>query len=302
MVDSSIENSFTKDLENTNNLDNFFVEKLYGSNWNQMLKISKVLFEGKSKFQDILIFENSIFGKVLALDNVLQTTENDEFIYHEMLTHVPILSHGNVKKVLIIGGADGGILREVLLHKSIEKATMVEIDGIALDACKKHMPKLSNGAFSDPKSEVIIADGIDYVKNTKEKFDIIIVDSTDPVGPGIVLFTKEFYTYCKKALNPDGIIVTQNGVPFAQGQELVDTYNTRKKIFEDNRFYIAPVFGYIGGFMALGWATDSKKHFNVSIDTLKKAILDLPNEMKYYTPEVHKASFQLPMYIQNKLK
>ncbi|NGX52257.1 MAG: Polyamine aminopropyltransferase [Candidatus Anoxychlamydiales bacterium] len=287
-------------MEN-NNFDNFFVEKLYGSNWNQMLKISKVLFESKSEFQDILIFENPIFGKVLALDNVLQTTENDEFIYHEMLTHVPILSHGKVKKVLIIGGADGGVLREVLLHKEVEKATMIEIDGIALNACKKYMPKLSNGAFSDPRSDVIVADGIDYVKNTNEKFDVIIVDSTDPIGPGIVLFTEEFYSYSKKALNPGGIIVTQNGVPFAQGKELIDTYNTRKKLFKDNRFYIAPVFGYIGGFMALGWATDSSEHFNVSIETLKKANLDL-SKMKYYTPGVHKASFALPMYIQNKLK
>jgi len=286
---------------NKKNSDNFFVEKLYGNNWNQMLKMSKVLFKDKSEFQDILIFENPVFGKVLALDNVLQTTENDEFIYHEMMTHVPILSHSKVKKVLIIGGADGGILREVMRHKAVEKAVVVEIDKMAMEACKTHMPKLSNGAFSDPRAEVIVADGIDYVKNTNEKFDLIIVDSTDPIGPGIVLFTKEFYSFCKKALNKNGIIVTQNGVPFAQVQELKDTYNTRKQLFKDNRFYIAPVFGYIGGFMALGWATDNQKHFNVPIARLKKALLDL-GEMRYYTAEIHKASFQLPMYIQNKLK
>jgi len=304
MVDSiknSLKDLFTKDMK-SENTDNFFVEKLYGSNWNQMLKISKILFKKKSEFQDILIFENPIFGKVLALDNVLQTTENDEFIYHEMLTHVPMLSHGHAKKVLIIGGADGGILREVLLHKNVEKAVMVEIDGVAMEACKKYMPKLSNGAFLDPRAEVLVADGIDYVKNTNEKFDVIIVDSTDPIGPGIVLFTEEFYTYSKNALNKGGIIVTQNGVPFAQGQELKDTYNTRKKLFNDNRFYIAPVFGYIGGFMALGWATDNPKHFEVSVETLKKSLIELGCKMKYYTPEIHKASFQLPMYIQNKLK
>ncbi len=300
MVDTSIKKSFklSKDLTN-NTSENFFIENLYGSDWYQALKISKILFSGKSKFQEILIFENPIFGKVLALDNVLQTTENDEFIYHEMLTHVAILSHGKVKKVLIIGGADGGTLREVLSHKTIEKATMVEIDAMALNACKKHMPKLSNGAFSDPRSKIIIADGFEYIKNTDEKFDIIIVDSTDPIGPGIILFTEEFYTYAKKALNKDGIIVTQNGIPFSQEQELIDTYNTRKKIFKDNRFYVAPVFGYIGGFMAFGWATDSNKHFKTSINTLRKA---LPHKMRYYTPKIHKASFCLPTYIQNKLK
>ena len=294
---TSFKDMFAKEKE-----DIFFTEKLYGSNWGQILKISKVLFEKESKFQKILIFDNPIFGRVLALDNVLQTTENDEFIYHEMLAHVPMLAHGKVKKVLIIGGADGGILREVLRHKGVEKATMVEIDGIALDACKKYMPKLSNGAFSDPRAEVIVADGIEYVKNTEEKFDIIIVDSTDPIGPGLVLFTQEFYSYCKNALEQYGIIVTQNGVPFAQTKELIDTYNTRTKLFKDNRFYIAPVFGYIGGFMALGWATDCVKQFETPIDKLQERLSNISGEMKYYTPEVHKACFALPMYIQNKLK
>jgi len=282
--------------------ENFFVEKLYGSNWGQILKITKVLYEKESKFQKIIIFENPIFGKVLALDDILQTTENDEFIYHEMLTHTPIFAHGNVKKVLIIGGGDGGMLREALRHKSIEKAVMVEIDGDVVDACKKYMPNLPGTAYEDPRAEVIIGDGIDYVKNTDEKFDVIIVDSTDPFGPGMILFTKEFYSYCKNALNKDGIIVTQNGVPFSQEDELVQTYQNRKCYFKDNRFFIAPVFGYIGGFMAFGWATDNEKAFDVSIEKLKTDLSNIEGSMRYYTPKVHKSSFCLPMYIQNKLK
>jgi len=292
----------TSSKENLTNNKNIFFEKLYNETWQQGLKITNLVFETKSNFQNILIFDNSIFGRVLALDNVLQTTQNDEFIYHEMLTHVPILSHGKVKKVLIIGGGDGGMLREVLRHKQIEKAIMVEIDEIVVSACEKYMPFLPNNAYKDPRANVIIGDGIDFVKNTKEKFDIIIVDSTDPIGPGMVLFTKEFYSSCKKALNEDGIIVTQNGVPFAQGQELIETYNNRFNYFNYNRYFIAPVFGYVGGFMAFGWASDNKEYLEVSEETLIKELNKIEGKMKYYNPQIHKASFILPEYIKNKLK
>ncbi len=276
-----------------------FSETLYEQNWKQSMKASKILFEGKSKYQDVKIFENPIFGKVLTLDNIVQTTQNDEFIYHEMLAHVPILSHGNVKKVLIIGGGDGGMLREVVRHSSIEKAVMVEIDGLVVDKCAEFMPTLSNGAYEDKRAEIIIGDGIEYVKNTKEKFDIIICDSTDPIGPGIVLFTKEFYSYCKNALNPDGIIVTQNGIPFSQKDELKTTYLNRKEFFEENKYYIAAVPSYIGGFMAFGWATDNKNAYQRPISEIKTKLAVMQGKMKYYTPSIHKASFSLPQYIQD---
>lgn len=294
--------SLTKELSSKKYDDNFFTGKLYKNNWQQLLKISKPIFEESSEFQKILIFDNPIFGRVLALDDILQTTQNDEFIYHEMLCHVPILSHGNVKKVLIIGGGDGGMLREVLRHKKIEKAVMVEIDKIVIEACEKHLPYLSNGAYKDPRAHIIIGDGIDFVKNTKENFDVIIVDSTDPIGPGMILFTKEFYSYCKKTLNKDGILVTQNGVPFAQEKELIDTYNNRLNYFKDNRYYIAPVFSYIGGFMAFGWATDNENYFNVTEANLIDELNKIDGKMKYYNAQIHKASFTLPEYIQNKLK
>jgi spermidine synthase len=281
---------------------NFFIENLTQGTWEQILKISNLIFETESKFQKISIFENSIFGKVLTLDGIIQTTENDEFIYHEMLSHIPILSHGEVKKVLIIGGGDGGMLREVLRHKKIKKVTMVEIDKVVVDACAKYIPKLSNRAYEDPRAQIIIGDGIEFVKNTKEIFDIIIVDSTDPLGPGMVLFTKEFYSYCKNALDINGIIVTQNGVPFVQENELTETYKNRLQLFKDNRFYLAPVFTYIGGFMTFGWATDNKNHFNVKEEKLTADLKKIDGKMKYYTPQIHKASFVLPKYIQDKLK
>jgi len=279
-----------------------FEELLYNPYWSQTFHITNKLFEGTSKFQKILIFENEFFGKILALDNIIQTTENDEFIYHEMLAHIPIISHGNVKKVLIIGGGDGGMLRETLRHTNIEKVVMVEIDEMVVEACKKYMPSLFNKAYENPKAQIITDDGIHYIKNTKEKFDVIIIDSTDPKGPGMILFTEQFYSYCKKALNKDGILVTQNGVPFTQEDELINTNKTRSKYFKDNRYFLAPVFSYIGGFMAFGWATDCCSHFNTSIETIKKALKNIDGKMRYYTPDIHKASFILPQYILNKLK
>ena len=276
----------------------YFSENLYGDTYKQVLKMNQVYYSGESEFQTIKIFRNPKFGKVLVLDDVVQTTTKDEFIYHEMLVHVPLLSHENPKNVLIIGGGDGGALREVLKHRAIERVVMVEIDGLVIEKCKEFMPELSNGAFENEKAEIIIDDGIEFVKNTSEKFDLIIVDSTDPFGPGMVLFTEEFYSYCKNALNINGIIVTQNGVPFLQGDELKTTFQNRQNLFSSNTFYIAPVPTYIGGFMTFGFASNNSANLNISVELLKERLSSVEGTMKYYTPEIHKASFTLPKYIQ----
>jgi spermidine synthase len=265
--------------------------------WEQRLNIDTKIIEEKTDQQHLLIFENSHFGRVLVLDGVVQTTEADEFVYHEMLAHVPLLAHENPKRVLIIGGGDGGMLREVLRHTTVEKVTLVEIDGSVIERSKKHLPSLSKGAFEDSRLELLIEDGVVYVGTTNEKYDVIICDSTDPVGPAAVLFTENFYGLCKRVLNEKGIFVNQNGVPFLQKDEFVDTLKNRSKHFKDTGFYVAAVPTYVGGFMALGWASDCEEYRGLSEETLRQRLTRVPGSMKYYNPAIHKASFCLPQFM-----
>lgn len=158
-----------------------YLEKLYKT-YGQSFEIGEVLFEQQTDSWHLIIFRNEEFGTVMALDGIIQTTERDEFIYHEMLTHTPLFAHGAAKRVLIIGGGDGGILREVLKHPEVEHVTQVEIDQSVIDMCKTYLPNHSNGAFDDPRANIVIADGIEYVCETQDKFDVIISDCTDPVG------------------------------------------------------------------------------------------------------------------------
>jgi spermidine synthase len=278
-------------------------ENLYPDNkWKQSFLIDKLLYREQSTFQDILIFDNSSLGKVLMLDGVLQTTQKDEYIYHEMITHTAILANGNAKSVLIIGGGDGGSLREVLRHSSIEKVTMVDLDETVISACKQYLPMISQGAFDDPRTTLLIQDGIDFVKTTKEKFDVIICDTTDPIGPGMVLFTQEFYGACNNVLAEGGILVTQNGVPFSQEEEFVITHKNRSHHFKYNTYYFAPVPTYIGGFMAFGFATNDKSNLKVSKKKLSNRMKNINGKLRYYTPSIHKASFAMPKNLEDLLK
>ena len=162
------------------------------------IRVDRQIYSGKSEFQRIDVFESPEFGRFLVLDGYMMLTEKDEFIYHEMLTHVPILAHGAARRVLIIGGGDGGMLREVAKHKSVERITMVEIDGTVVDMCKEFLPNHSQGAFDDPRLNLVIDDGMRFVATTEERFDVIISDSTDPIGPGEVLFSENFYQACRR--------------------------------------------------------------------------------------------------------
>ena len=153
---------------------------------------------------DLIIFENAAFGRVMAPDGVVQTTERDEFIYHEMMTHVPLLAHGHAKHVLIIGGGDGAMLREVSRHRSIETITMVEIDAGVVSFCRQYLPNHNAGSYDDPRFNLVIDDGVNFVNQTTQTFDVIISDCTDPIGPGASLFTSSFYEGCKRCLNPGG--------------------------------------------------------------------------------------------------
>lgn len=280
--------------------ESWFTETLF-DNWRQTMKVDKVIYQKKTDYQDLMIFENELLGRVLSLDGAVQLTEADEYVYHEMLTHVPVLAHGNVKDVLIIGGGDGGMLREMVRHKDIQKITLVEIDRFVIDLAKEHLPSLSKGAFNDPRVEVVIKDGAEFVKTTDRKFDIVICDSTDPIGPGEALFSAEFFTNCKKVLKEKGIFVCQNGVPFMQNDELVGSYEKRIGLFKDASFYVAPVPTYVGGFMTFGWSTDELSYRQINVEELKVRFQKLGIETRYYTPDIHKASFALPRFIEKQL-
>ena len=235
-----------------------FTETLH-VDYAQSLGVTKVLYDNNSSLQHIQVFENDRFGRVLTLDGVVQTTQGDEFIYHEMLTHVPILAHGNATRILIIGGGDGGMAREVLRHKSVEKVTMVEIDEGVAAFSKTYLPSLSNGAFDDPRLDLVIADGADFMVTSTDEFDFIFIDLTDPVGPGEMMFTDSFYGHAKRRLAKDGVLVTQNGVPFMQPSELTGTMRACQQLFADWGCYIASIPTYADGPRALGWGNDSSK-------------------------------------------
>ena len=272
-------------------------EELYDT-YRQAMRIDELLYDSKTKHQRLRIFRNQRFGRVMTLDDVVQTTEADEFIYHEMLTHVPLLAHGAAKSVLIIGGGDGGMLREVCRHKGVETVVMVEIDAGVVDFSKTHLPSLSAGAFDDPRLELVIADGADFMKaEDGRRFDVIIVDSTDPIGPGETLFTDHFYGHAARRLTRSGVLVTQNGVPFLQPDELTGTMRAFQSLFDDWSCYLAHVPSYAGGPMALGWGSHDPSVRNVANTLLRQRFKAANLETRYYTPQVHQAAFALPGYV-----
>ena len=277
-------------------MTDWFDETLHDS-MRLRLEVGRVLYDSKTPYQRIVLFENARFGRVLTLDGVVQTTEGDEFIYHEMLTHLPILAHGAVRKVLIIGGGDGGMLEETLKHRGVERVTMVEIDPDVIAFSKEYLSAICGQAFDDPRTDLVIADGVDFVESCEERYDLIITDSTDPIGPGEVLFTERYYKACKACLAPGGILATQNGVPFLQGEELTGTLRFLRPLFADATCYLATVPTYAGGPMAFGWATDNADLRRTPLDVLRARYRAFGTQTRYYTPEVHQSAFALPGYV-----
>ena len=267
----------------------------------QYFTVDDVLYREKTAHQDLIIFQNAAFGRVMALDGVVQTTERDEFIYHEMMTHVPLLAHGAAKKVLIIGGGDGAMLREVSRHTAIEQITMVEIDAGVVTFCKQYLPNHSAGAYDDPRFNLVIDDGVNFVTQTDEKFDVIISDCTDPVGPGESLFTSEFYAGCKRALNENGIFVAQNGVCFLQQDEALNSHRKLSHYFSDVSFYQAAIPTYYGGIMTFAWASDNPALRQLDTATLQHRFTAAGLNCCYYNAAIHTGSFALPQYLLNAL-
>lgn len=248
----------------------------------------------RTAFQDLVIFDTPRFGRALALDGIVQLTESDEFYYHEMIAHVPLLAHGRARRVLVIGGGDGGAIREVLRHE-VDEVVMVELDPHVVEACREHLPAVNAGAFEDPRLELRFEDGVAYVAQCDRQFDVILVDSTDPVpGPGEVLFGEPFYRDCKRILAPGGIVVSQLGVPFLYPEAVRGARRRLARCFADVTFYIVAVPVFAGGYMAFGWASDDRGLRDLPAETLAGRLAVTGIETRFYTPAFHRASFVLP--------
>ncbi len=261
-------------------------------------EVERVLYETRTEHQHLVLFENKFFGKMLMLDGATQITSRDEYVYQEMMSHVPLFAHGRARDVLIVGGGDCGIAEEVLKHKSVKRLTQVEIDASVVEFAKEHFPEFTRPVFADKRFESVIGDGMHYVAETARRFDVIIVDSTDPQGPGAVLFTREFYAACKRCLNTGGVLVTQNGVPFLQADELRSSIGHFDALFADATCYVAAVPTYVGGLMAMGFASDDKRLRRTSVRLLTERYRKAEAfATQYWTAEAHTGAFALPRFI-----
>ncbi len=269
--------------------------------YGQSFEITGTLAAETTPFQDLAIYQTRALGRVLMLDGIVQTTEVDEFYYHEMMAHLPIVAHGAAKRVLIIGGGDGGTLREVLKHSTVEQATLVEIDQRVVALSKEHLPTLSAGAFDDPRTQLVIADGKRFVADNDDEFDVIIVDSTDPVGPAVPLFGEGFYRDCAAMLGKRGILIRQAGVPFFQSDEYLEAVTTLAKIFADAAIALAAVPTYCGGHMALAWASNDPGNRFLPPETILTRWAEARIPARYYSGEIHAAAFALPAFMRDAL-
>ncbi|HEX2137124.1 MAG TPA: polyamine aminopropyltransferase [Microvirga sp.] len=269
----------------------WFQEGLY-EHHAQVLSVDRVLHQGRTKFQEVMIFENAIFGTVMVLDGVVQLTDLDNHIYHEMIAHVPLLAHGSANRVLIIGGGDGGTLKEVLKHP-VSQVFLVELDGEVIDLAREYLPDVSAGAFEDTRATTIVGDGARFLNETRLSFDVIIVDSTDPIGPGASLFSRSFYQLCRLRLRSGGIMAAQSGAPFFQQEELDEVCRLLSQAFGSARPFLAPVPTYAGGMLALVAAGPSRDALRPPCKVLRERMRSLRGGTRYYTPEVHRAAFAL---------
>lgn len=263
------------------------------------IKVNKQLYSAQSEFQRIDVFESAEFGRFLTLDGYMMLTEKDEFIYHEMLVHVPMSVHPKAENILVIGAGDGGILRELAQYPSIQTIDLVEIDEQVIDVCKKYLPQTACG-FEDPRVTVHIADGLKYVRHAESQYDVIIVDSTDPFGPGEGLFTKEFYGNCYNALKPDGIMVNQHESPFYEEDRLA-MQRAHKRIVESfpiSRVYQAHIPTYPSGHWLFGFAS---KQYHPIVHQQAERFKKMNIPTKYYNHQLHIGAFCLPNYVEELL-
>jgi len=269
--------------------------------WRQSVQVRELLYDGVSDFQHVQVFDTVPFGAMLVLDDACQTSVVDEYIYHEMLVHVPMMAHPAPKRVLIIGGGDGGALRRVLEYP-VERATMVEIDGEVVRVSRELLPSIAGEAFDHPRGELIIGDGVKYLRETDEHFDVILVDSTDPVGPAVDLFNAEFYRNARRTLGDSGIIVTQSGSPLVMLDELLQATARLREIFPIVRVYLCSIPLYPGVLWSFTAASMTRDPAKVNPAEIAARLRAHGQPTGWYTPEIHAAAFALPHFLQTALE
>lgn len=261
-------------------------------------RVKETLYAGQSEFQEVAVVDSHEFGRMLVLDGVFQTSVAEEFIYHEMIAHVPLFIHPNPKNILVIGGGDGGTIREVVKHQSVEVAEMVEIDGMVVDVCKKYLPEISVALNENhPKLRLKIGDGIKHMQEVENKYDVIIVDCSDPIGPGEGLFTHAFYQSVYKALKPDGLFVQQTESPFYHQELITRLQKDISSLFPITRLYLASIPLYPSGLHC--FSIGSKQHDPADADTSR-----IPDNFgtRYHNRDIQKSCFALPNFVQELLK
>jgi len=262
------------------------------------LRVKETLFSEKSKYQKVEVIDTVGFGRVLVLDGVFMTSDYDEFLYHEMLAHPAMTTAPGTERILVIGGGDGGTVREVLRHSDVKTCVMIEIDEIVVNASKEHLPGIGT-AWDDPRLDVRFIDGIEYVKESQDdKYDVILLDGTDPVGPGAVLFDESFYAGCKRMLAPGGVLALQSESPLLMLDVFVETQHKLRKFFSEVHPYLGPVPLYGTGTWSWTWCSDTGEPLR-AIRERQEAIVE---GSKAYNEDLHQAAFALPNYVKRALK
>jgi len=274
-----------------------WLEETFHPHWRVAMKAENVLHEVVTDHQHLAIFDNATWGRVLLLDGVFQLTTTDEFVYHEMMAHVPLMALERPRSVVVIGGGDGGVLREVLKHPGVKSAVLAEIDQTVIDTALTFYPEISNGAFDDPRTQVMIGDGFKFVAETDQRFDAIIVDSSEPIGPSAVLHSAEFFAACRNALAPNGLCVMQTGLPFTAPEHLAETTAALSGLFANVAPFLCTQPCYFGGPFAINTATDGPRPDAVDVKTLAGRQKRRKIATRYWTPAGHGAAFALPAYV-----
>ncbi|MFB1049672.1 polyamine aminopropyltransferase [Paraliobacillus sp. JSM ZJ581] len=272
-------------------MDLWFTEK-QTKNYGITAKVKQTLYTEQTDLQSLAIIETAEWGNMLVLDDMVMTTQKDEFVYHEMMVHVPLFTHPNPKHVLVVGGGDGGVIREILKHPSVEKAVLVEIDGKVIESSKKYLPEIA-GKLDDPRVEVKVDDGFSHIAESEAAYDVILVDSTEPVGPAVNLFTKGFYDGIAKALKEDGVFVAQSDNPWFKADLIQQVYQDVKEIFPITKIYTANIPTYPSGLWTFTMGSKTYDPLSIKADRFRKI------EAKYYTEELHYACFVLPKFVKD---
>jgi spermidine synthase len=260
------------------------------------MQVRQNLHREQSPYQDIAVLDTEEYGRLLVIDGAVMLTDADEFVYHELIAHLPMFTHGNVRRAAVIGGGDGGSIRELLRHSSLEEVYLFELDERVVRVCQEYFPKVSSG-LTDPRVRLEFGDGIARIAQFKEYFDLVIVDSTDPVGPGAVLFSQEFYSLVHQALSPGGLVVAQTESPFVNRDIMADSREKLAKVFPQTYVYLGAIPTYPSGLWSFTIGSKGPDPHKVDMDCVAQSIATWP--LRYYSAQMHTQALTLPKFVQD---